>query len=1046
MNKRIIAAITLAAMSLSPLTALAYDESGVTSYLENCVNDYGTVADAEDKNIEILTALQDDYECTEEEAQSFYEDLLKKIAEKNKEDNDNQGENGENNANDSKPEDKPDEKTLKKGTESKMQVLNQLGIIQDSEFDYFGTVSRAKFSEYMANLINYGGDYSEEEGHYKFHDVTSDMECYHAVASLINKGAVIGVGGGIFSPDSDITVGWACGIMVRILGYDFIKTQYDDKGEAYYISKASEKKLLKGISAVGNSVVNGEDAVILLYNMLDADSVVMTDFREVNDTTSYMLNEMNLDYSDGIVTANSKTSLYSQSGAVAESYLKIGDDNYVFGDIMTVSELDALLGKKVRVFYDKDDTVYAKAIMELDDYNETFTLLSGNIEKYDDSLNRLYYTEDESSKEKYIEIPKTANIVFNGVAVDYEHIKKQLLIPDSGEITFISNDRKSGYEVVSIKSYVYYKVGVINTTDPKLFDEFTIQPNIQLDDESVTITNGGVESSYADLSKDMLLMVAPSRVVFKDGVMYADTDNSTYISIEIMSVSVTGKVNGSKSGNEGIKIGDEIYELSETFKKLNEKFPDMVDFKLPPTGSNVSASLDKYNKIVSFTVNTYAEGLKYGYIVKLIQDADSDEYFAKIFTQENEMLKLGLADKVSVHKKWNEGKLSTSTYFAKKLTKEKLAVMDGGSFNAKPVKFTVNADNKINELYIADGSNTKTAYNQIEKDLDFFIDKSIFMKNFSNVGGSGIYGYNVGYWYNVANNNINGVYLIIPSDTSADDDQYKAYEGIYSTSLPGGTWNNIEFYDVNSTGTVGLLIRYVTDEGGNSGKKEETGTAVVMEEPELHYDSVKDEITYSIKLYANIQAARTWRIGKEQEFTFENSDLVSYTISKSSSETISAQAQYSNIPIEELKPGDIILVSKSKESGKINGFCLLARNLGDINPETGKPEMSCTYVNPSPLATEMLKRTGPSQWQEMCVTKGIVEKSIDSRVFFVNDGSEYYRKLTIGNNTYTKDKVVILDKKASKNPVTEGAFSDIRVGDYVVSAFDETLVIVRNYN
>lgn len=1046
MNKRIIAAITLAAMTLSPLTALAYDESGVTSYLENCAKDYGTVADAEDKNIEILTALRDDYECTEEEAQAFYEDLLKKIEERNKEENGDQDKTDENNGNDSKPEDKPDEKTLKKGTESKMQVLRQLGIIQDNEFDYFGTVSRAKFSEYMANLINYGGSYSEEEGHYKFKDVTSDMECYHAVASLINKGAVIGVGGGIFSPDSDITVGWACGIMVRILGYDFIKTLYDDNGETYYISKASEKNLLKGISAVGNSVVNGEDAVILLYNMLDADSVVMTDYREVNDKTSYMLNEMNLDYSDGIVTANSKTSLYSQSGAVAESYLKIGDDNYVFGDIMTVPELDGLLGKKVRVFYDKDDTVYAKAIMELDDYNETFTLLSGDIEKYDDSLNRLYYTESEGGKEKHIEIPKTANIIFNGVAVDYEHIKKQLLIPDSGEITFISNDRKSGYEVVSIKSYVYYKAGVINTTDPKLFDEFAIQPGIQLDDESVAITNGGADSSYTELTKDMVLMVAPSRVKFEDGIMYADVDNSTYISIEIINNSITGDVNGSRSGNEEIKIGDEIYELSEAFKKYSEKFTDKTDFRLPPTGANVSAALDKYNKIVSFTVNAYAQGLKYGYIVKMVYDADNDDYLAKIFTQENEMLKLGLADKVSVHKKWNDGKLSTSTYFGKKLTKEKLAVMDGGTFNARPVKFTVNADNKINELYIADDSNTKTAYNQIEKDLDFFIDKSIFMKNFSNVGGGGIYGYNVGYWYNVANNNRNGVYFIIPSDPSAYDDQYKAYEGIYSTSLPGGMWNNIEFYDVNSTGTVGMVIRYVTDDGGNSGKKEETGTAVVMSKPEQHYDSVKDEVTYSVKLYADVQAARTWRIGKVQELSFENSELVSYTVSNSSSETIPERAKYSNIPITDLEPGDIILISKNKESGKINGFGLLARNLGDIDPDTGKPEMSCTYVNPSPLATEMLKRTEPSQWQEMCVTKGIVEKSVGGNVFFVNDGSEYYRKLTIGNNTYTKDKVVILDKKATRNPVTEGAFSDIRVGDYVVSAFDETLVIVRNYN
>lgn len=1038
MKKRIIAAITFMAMTMSPLSALAYDESGVTNYLENCINTYDTVKKAEDGAIEILTALQDDYSCTKEEAEAFYEDFLKKVEEKNKKDEPGTDEKNNDNTGDDTKQDEAPKYTLKKGTQSKMQILSQLGIIEDENFDYTGTVTRAKFSEYIANLVNYGNDYSEEEGHYSFNDVTPDMECYHAVASLINKGAVEGVGGGIFEPESAMTLNWACGIMVRLLGYDFIRTSYDDKNESYYINKAAQKDLLKGISAVAGGTVNGEDVCILLYNMLDADSVVMTDLREVNDTTSFLQNTMKLSYADGIVTANSKTSLYSKDGAVADDYLKIGDNNYVFGDVMTTSGLDELLGKKVRVYYDAEDEITGKAVTVLDDYTETFTIEAKDIERYDDSLNRLYYTQDDSGKEKYIEILKSTNIIFNGVAVDYDHIKKQIFMPHSGEITFINNDRKSGYDVALIKSYVYYKVGIVNADDPVLYDEFKIQPNISLDDDRVEMTKDGIPAVVSELAKDMLLMVAPSRVTFKDGVMYVDDINSTYVSVELISNNVSGKLNGNKSGNE-IKIGEKTYELSDTFDKLNEKFPDNVNFKMPPMGASVTAGLDKYNSIVFFTVVSYSEGLKYGYIVKVTQDEENDDYIVKVFTQDNEMLKLGFADKVSVHKKWDGGKLSTSSYYAKKLKKESVAVIDGGSFNARPVRFNVNKDNKINELYIADDSNAKTSLDGLDTDLDFFVDNNVFMMNFSNVSTGGPAENWRFRWFN--SNHSNGVYLLVPKDASAPDEDYKAYSGNIAYDLPS-VLSNMEFYDSDEAGNIRLYVRYSASAVGKTGKQENTSTAIVAEKPSKSYDTERDEITYTIKLFSDFQATHAWRIGKFQTYSFEDSELESYAVT--SEEKFK---NLSNIQIEDLEPGDIIQFSKNSETGKISGFCVLAKDLGTVIQDTGKPEMGYWYVATAPLNTQFIDRTnGTNKEPGVGIVKGIVEKSVNNSVFYVNDGSKYYNKLRICANTYSRDKVVIYDKKASKNQVTEGAFSDIRVGDYVVAAFDESLVVVRNYN
>ena len=248
----------------------------------------------------------------------------------------------------------------------------------------------------------------------------------------------------------------------------------------------------------------------------------------------------------------------------------------------------------------------------------------------------------------------------------------------------------------------------------------------------------------------------------------------------------------------------------------------------------------------------------------------------------------------------------------------------------------------------------------------------------------------------------------------------------------------MEFYDVGETGNVGLVVRYVT-QGGKTGKVENATTAVVAKKPVAVYDTQKDEISYSINLYANKKISRIWTQGEFQDYTFVNPDMVSYTINSEGYENLS------NVPITSLKPGDLLRISLDSETGKISGFCVLARNPGIIDPETGKPELACLYPTISVSDTTITNDTGSSLWQYAHVTKGFVEKCVGESTFYVNDGSQYFRKLTIGDNTYSRDKVVIYDKSVSKNPVSEATPSDVRKGDYVISAFDETLIIVRNY-
>ena len=164
MHKKALTLLLAGIMLAQSISALAYNEGYVLNYLNNEVEKYSTADDVTANSTEILNKLtSDEYQCTEEEAKQFLEELKTKVTEKAEADS----KTDENKTDSNKNDDSNKAQEEKKVTELdfKKQLLNQLGCIKNAvEFDYSKKISRGEFAQYIANLINYGEDYSDERG------------------------------------------------------------------------------------------------------------------------------------------------------------------------------------------------------------------------------------------------------------------------------------------------------------------------------------------------------------------------------------------------------------------------------------------------------------------------------------------------------------------------------------------------------------------------------------------------------------------------------------------------------------------------------------------------------------------------------------------------------------------------------------------------------------------------------------------------------------------------------------------------------------------
>lgn len=1031
MTKKILSLLIALSVAAASLSAIAETEKGYGDFMAKYSAEYKTLDEIDANKDKLIMELIGEYGCPAEDAEAVFAEF-KKSFEENMKNNDSQEDNKENQNNNKDGEKEPVD-TVAADVINKKNLLEQLDIIKGAEFEYLSGVRRDSFSGYVADMINYGEDYSSEEGYFKFSDVTEENEEYHAIANLINKGAIIGVGEGLYKPEDDMTINQACAIIVRVTGYDIYKMP-DDENDIFYWNRAREMGLLDGIKAGNNEVLTGEKAVTMLYNLLYAE-VVSMEFKEskvqYSDNAIFIKEYMNMDYADGIVQANSKTSLNSESGALGENRLQIENEVYYFEN---GAKLDDYLGKNVRVFYIDDDSGDAKAIIERDNYNKYINVMAKDIEGFDVTDSKLKYIKDGSSKVFEEKIPLNAKIIFNGVAVDYEYNRKRMMQPDVGEITIIDNDRDSKADVVFITSYVYYLGETINSGLPILYDNFKIQPQIDFKSGKVKLLKDGAEVDESQIAMDTLLMVKPSRAVFDadTNYMYVDAENSSSITIEIVTSSVTGNVSSVRSGENEITIDGKVYDISPWVMK-SYNITENEKLKMPSLGYNVKAFTDKYGSIVYFVINSRG-GLKYGFVVNIFEDDETGEPMLKLFTQDDEMIHAPIAKKVKVHNRWNQStELTKTSYYAKTVDKSTLLNINGEGIRRTMIKYMLNNDGELKEVYIADLSKGINEDNY-SRCFDYYVDEDVFMRGFYSEKKTFI-------WEEITNmfgtnafqasSGITSYQFIIAPDGSADNE----YQASSTKNIFDG-YANIEYYDVTESGMARCAVQYRKAATSKTGEDKGDGVSmVVAEAPTAVWNEEKEEVEYTLKAYAYVAVSVSMFAGDYRTYTFADNELVSKT---SKGATKEQKERHSNIPIGELEPGDLITASVS--NGVINSYRVHAHKVGEPLVSTGELDYGLFDSDNSPIGEN------DYPWLQYGYTvKGKIIKAIDNTYFFVDtkNPNGIYRRVVIDYNANARDLLVIYDAK--KKTVTPAVSSDIREGDYMISLANKYAVVVRNY-
>ena len=552
------------------------------------------------------------------------------------------------------------------------EVLSALGFadgLKEHYRDFSEDMTRADFVGLCARLTGRVGDKSDSV----FSDVTSGgyME------QEINTAAQIGLisKADTFMPDEPITSEQACKIIVSLLGYNML-AELDGGYPTGYVKQASKLGLTKKI--LGKNEITKQEGLDLIYKALSADVLQFkgSGYQAIEGET---ILSVNFDiYSDeGIVRANNETSLQVQDSSLGENYIKIDDEIYYCGD----TNAKDLLGLKCEFYYRQEDSAGLATIMyigESPDENEVINVLSADAVS---CSGRVFKYSDENGKIRKKTISRSADVLYNGKA--FPEYTDDDIIPKSGEIILIDNNKDGTIDVVFIYSHKDYYASIINTKEYIVTDKVNNQSlKLPIDDGdiSVRIIKNGVDIDFSEVQKTNVLTVFESKNSDSYLVYVSDSAKSGIIS------SSSG-IYDSDTNSWNIDQPTVTINGMECKVSLNCK----VNFRI---GVNATVYMNVYSEVVHIE---YEEEYSFAYLLKATApDSESEPmYFLRVLTTNDEILVLKLAKTV----KLNGKKCST--------IRDSFSLDGAGIWNyeskiednRKVIAYSLNSDGEINVLF-----------------------------------------------------------------------------------------------------------------------------------------------------------------------------------------------------------------------------------------------------------------------------------------------------------------------------------------------------------
>ncbi len=393
------------------------------------------------------------------------------------------------------------------GKKDLIYTLIELGLIEPfmaDEYNPYIGITRGDYAVTIAKILGYNGDSKMETG---FTDVSAENDYSGAIGYLQQNGVIFGEGGGLFNPDVYIKAEDALTMAVRALGYETVVVS---RGKGYpngYIAMANDLNLTNGVAISGRLTRN--DLVNLVNNILNANYLETVGFsggyEEMVQVKGIMSKTRNLYKGEGLISANSFTTLAAPVESVEDGQVLIGDEVFYVGKTYA----SALLGYDVNFYYHENDG--EKTLVSVSPKNNltvtTADTSSGDVIN-ELTEKRFDFYDAQKDKEVKNSIATDVHIIYNGKAIDAPLDTMLDSNRFCGRVMLVESSEKT----LIIEEYVSVWAKTVQHSRNKVFDGLT-ETNMVFDTEEddIALFQNGAAVLFSTLANNSVLTVYKSK-------------------------------------------------------------------------------------------------------------------------------------------------------------------------------------------------------------------------------------------------------------------------------------------------------------------------------------------------------------------------------------------------------------------------------------------------------------------------------------------------------------------------------------------------------
>ncbi len=657
------------------------------------------------------------------------------------------------------------------------------------------SITRGEFAVLAFRILNGTAVYENTN---TFNDISESTETYTAANTLLQIGALNGVGNASFAPDKDINVYDAASILLRMMGYqdsvygsntEFVTdscSRYDLLSRADLsgnpnakrtIFNAVYKLLSKGVAEMTDALVSNS---VFKGTYSQSDETLLSRYFDIYKTEDILI-------SDGAADIMGEEAVHGR--------IKVGDMLIAADTSISVNA-----GTKVCAYYKNDDDPKLFAIYN-DSKNEICTVVIDGGVTFDD-YTYYYYVGTRSRKVRVN--PENATFMYNNKVLTSSDMS--YLLPDYGTITFTDNDGDGNYDVVSIKSYISFLVKSVTTDNSETIIRGRDNRTVYLNQNSIPCSIKGANDITAGA-------VVSCAVTEENGKTYA---REIVVCTDRVDGTISAKQNGDNNTVSSVVIGGKTYDVYPLDTELSKR--------LGTGGETASFCLDFLGRIVDTDKASALGDVASGYVVKLFDFNNEKAYDTtaalKIYDELGRMYTYLCAKKVTVDSKAENGNL--------------YALLSAKNIVNEVILFRVNEKGEINYI------DTPVEYrDNIQTD-----DRDTLIKAASNGTESR------GLYYSERNKSFAGrvnltdntIIFKIPQNTDTDD--VTEYGIIRTSDLIDAVYYPVQGYTIDPESPF-ANVAVIKDTKKNLGSR--NGLAVVVSVNEAVNE--QNEPTYSLDVY-----------------------------------------------------------------------------------------------------------------------------------------------------------------------------------------------------